>query len=75
MKDDPFSIGADLDAYDRQRYLQAEAERDERPVPDALDSYTALLATGNHPPQECGDPSDCPAHAEMWQAYYDGLEA
>jgi len=22
-----------------------------------------------HPPNECGDPSDCPQHAEMWWTY------
>ena len=65
-----FSIGEALDAFDRWQYVQREAERDERPVPDALDEYAALLTSTAHPPNECGDPYDCPAHGEQFRSYH-----
>jgi hypothetical protein len=38
------------------------------PTRDALDDYAALLArTGVHPPNECGDPYDCPAHSGQFR--------
>jgi hypothetical protein len=59
-----WSIGAAIEEYDRQAYAQRELEREERFIPEHL------VSTGPaHPPNECGDPAGCPAHAEDWASY------
>jgi len=68
-----FSIGAALDAHDAQRQAEREAEHDEGPPRNhVLDDYAATLTATNHPPNECGDPYDCPAHGEQYRAYHEG---
>lgn len=70
MSDYPeFSIGAALDAYDELRRQEREEERDQRPAPDPLDDYAALLRSGSHPPNECGDPYSC-----CGKDYYESLQ-
>ncbi len=63
-----FSIGEALDAYDRIAREQREAERAE-PLPNPMAEYEAILRTGAHPPQECGDPGGCPDHQDMYFGY------
>jgi len=70
----PFSIGEALDAYDahrREEQVEREAERERHAPHDPLDDYAASLSATAHPPSECGDPYDCPAHGEQYRAYHD----
>lgn len=68
---DCFSIGEALDAYDAATRAQRETECDE-PVEDTtLADYASLLTATAHPPEECGDPYDCPTHGEAYRAYMD----
>lgn len=64
-----FSIGHAIAAYDREMYAQREAERDELPRRDALDNYAATVSSRAHPPNECGDPYDCPIHGEQYRSH------
>jgi hypothetical protein len=61
------TIGDGIRAYEEIAYAQREAERDE-PRRDALDEFAARYtsSTGPHPPNECGDPADCPQHADAY---------
>jgi hypothetical protein len=67
-----FTIGEALEAFDKEAYAQREAEKDDPPPSDPMAGYAALLRTGMHPPEECGDPMSCEAHHDLYVSYYEG---
>lgn len=66
------TIGGDISAYEQALARQAEDEErylDRLAQESPLGFYALLLDQCPHPPQECGDPSSCIAHAADWYTH------